>query len=210
MHTNEKSRNLKWENKVLVVDDILTNEQQDYLKRILLSSEFPWFYTPDITGDHSRDWRPAFNHYLVDDGIIKVGGKPLSLLQELINNCLSKLYQEFNAKTNYELFRMRTFLQMPLANLVGSKRDTHHVDFYEERHLSILYYVFDADGDTIIFENMYHPDHPEIPELNELKVKKKVTPKQGRVVIFDGYHWHTGTQPQKGMRCVINSNVLQK
>jgi hypothetical protein len=43
-----------------------------------------------------------------------------------------------------------------------------------------------------------------------LKVKKKVTPKQGRVVIFDGYHWHTGTQPQKGMRCVINSNVLQK
>jgi hypothetical protein len=57
---------------------------------------------------------------------------------------------------------------------------------------------------------MYHPNDIKDPELNELKVKKKVTPKQGRVVIFDDYHWHTGTQPQKGMHCVINSNVFQK
>ena len=57
---------------------------------------------------------------------------------------------------------------------------------------------------------MYHPNNTKVPELTELKVIMEVTPKQGRVVIFDGYHWHTGTQPQKGMRCVINSNVLQK
>lgn len=210
MHTCGESQNMKWENTVLVVDDILTKEEQDYLKRILLSSQFPWHFTPDVTGDHSRDARPAFNNYLVDDGKINVGGKPLSLLQKLIDNSLSRLYEEVNVQANYQLFRMRTFLQMPLANLVGSRRDTHHVDFYKERHLSILYYVFDADGDTIIFENMYHPDNPKVPELKELKVKKKVTPKQGRVVIFDGYHWHTGTQPQKGMRCVINSNVFQR
>jgi hypothetical protein len=38
----------------------------------------------------------------------------------------------------------------------------------------------------------------------------EVTPKQGRVVIFDAYHWHAETQPGTGMRCVINSNVSQK
>jgi hypothetical protein len=201
---------MEWENAVLVVDDILPEKEQETLKNILLSPQFPWHFTPDVTGEHSTDGRPAFNHYLVDDGKVNVGGKPLSLLQKLINNSLARLHEEFHVKANFEVFRMRTFLQMPLANLVGSKLDTHHVDYYKERHLSILYYVFDADGDTIIYENMYHPDNPGVPEPDALKIKNQVTPKQGRVVIFDGYHWHTGTQPEKGMRCVINSNVFQK
>ena len=200
---------MEWENKVFVVDDILAKQQQEDLKKILLSSQFPWHFVPDVTGEGSRDGRPAFNNKLVDDGKLNVGGKALSLLQQLIDNSLSKLDEELNVKANYELFRIRTILQMPLANLAGSRRDAHHID-YIKKHLSILYYVFDADGDTVIFENMYHPNDVKVPEPNELKVKKKVTPKQGRVVIFDGYHWHTGTQPQKGMRCIINSNVFQK
>ena len=208
-HSNEKSHNMSWENKVLVVDDILTNKQQEDLKGILLSSRFPWHFTPDVTGEGSKDGRPAFQNKLIDDGKLNVGGEALNLLQQLINNSLSKLYEEVHVKADYELFRIRTFLQLPLANLGGSRRDAHHID-YVKKHLSILYYVFDADGDTVIYENMYHPNDTNVPEPNELKVKKEVTPKQGRVVIFDGYHWHTGTQPQNGMRCVINSNVLQK
>jgi len=200
---------MEWENKVFVVDDILAKQQQEDLKKILLSSQFPWHFVPDVTGEGSRDGRPAFNNKLVDDGKLNVGGKALSLLQQLIDNSLSKLDEELNVKANYELFRIRTILQMPLANLAGSRRDAHHID-YIKKHLSILYYVFDADGDTVIFENMYHPNDVKVPEPNELKVKKKVTPKQGRVVIFDGYHWHTATQPEKGMRCIINSNVFQK
>ena len=201
---------MEWKNKVLVFDDILNKKQQEDLKGILLSDHFPWHFVPDVTGQFSEDGRPAFHNKLIYDGQVNVGGKALSLLQQLINNSLSKLYEEFNVKAEYDLFRIRTFLQMPLANLVGSRRDTHHIDYFEKRHLSILYYVFDADGDTIIFENMYHPNDTKFPKHDDLKVKKKVTPKQGRVVIFDGYHWHTGTQPEKGMRCVINSNVLQK
>ena len=200
---------MEWENKVFVVDDILPKKQQEVLKRILLGNQFPWHFIPDVSGGESEDGRPAFRNKLIDDGKVNVGGKALSLLQQLINNSLSKLHEELNVKANYEVFRIRTILQLPLANLGGSRRDAHHID-YIKRHLSILYYVFDADGDTVIFENMYHPNDKKIPEPNELKVKKKVTPKQGRVVIFDGYHWHTGTQPIKGMRCIINSNVLQK
>jgi hypothetical protein len=201
---------MEWENKVIVVDDILTKKQQEDLKRILLGKQFPWHFIPDVTGEGSRDERPAFHNKLIDDGKVNVGGDALSLLQQLINNSLSKLYEELNVKANYDLFRIRTILQLPLANIDGSRRDAHHIDYIKKKHLSILYYVFDADGDTVIFENMYHPDNIKVPEPHELKVKKKVTPKQGRVVIFDGYHWHTGTQPKKGMRCIINSNVLQK
>ena len=199
---------MEWENKVIVVDDILPKKQQEDLKRILFGNKFPWHFIPDVTGG-SRDGRPAFHNKLIDDGKVNVGGDALSLLQLLINNSLSKLHEELDVKADYEIFRIRTILQMPLANLVGARRDAHHVD-YIKKHLSILYYVIDADGDTIIFENMYHQNDTKVPEPNELKVKKKVTPKQGRVVIFDGYHWHTATQPKKNIRCIINSNVLQK
>ena len=201
---------MEWANKVFVVDDILTLGEQEDLKRILLSGQFPWHFIPDVTGEASKDGRPAFNNNLIYNGKVNIGGKPLELLQQLIKNSLFKVYEETHVQADYDLFRTRTFLQMPLANLAGSRRDTHHIDYFEQRHLSILYYVFDADGDTLIFKNMYHPDHPEVPGIDELEVKERVTPKQGRVIIFDGYHWHTGTQPQKGMRCVINSNVFQK
>ena len=32
----------------------------------------------------------------------------------------------------------------------------------------------------------------------------KITPKQGRVVIFNGLLRHTATQPINGSRCIIN------
>ena len=128
----------------------------------------------------------------------------------MIKNSLARMYREWGVQADYELFRTRTFIQLPLANLSGSRRDTHHIDYLRERHLSILYYVLDADGDTVIYDNMYHPDNTDIPAIDDLRIKAEVTPKQGRAIIFDGYHWHTGTQPEHGMRCVINSNLFQK
>ena len=44
--------------------------------------------------------------------------------------------------------------------------------------------------------------------MRDLKEKKRVTPKAGRVVIFNGKHWHTSFQPEHNVRCVINYNVI--
>ena len=99
-------------------------------------------------------------------------------------------------------------MQFPLGNLKGTEYDNHHID-HTHVHLSILYYVLDADGDTVLFENTYEPNlRPETPPPEQLKEVKRVSPKQGRVVVFDGYRWHTATQPKTGIRCVINSNII--
>ena len=47
----------------------------------------------------------------------------------------------------------------------------------------------------------------DIPYAEEVNVLKKVKPKQGRVVVFDGLHWHTAEQPTKDVRCIINFNI---
>jgi ectoine hydroxylase-related dioxygenase (phytanoyl-CoA dioxygenase family) len=130
------------------------------------------------------------------------------MLEPLWTNCIQKVKEETNSAGNYSIVKSRTFLQLPLNGLSGREYDAHHVDLLKE-HFALLYYVCDADGDTVIFENMYSESDRKVPELHELKEKMRVTPKQGRVVIFDGYYWHTATQPAKSVRCVINTDVVQ-
>ena len=76
--------------------------------------------------------------------------------------------------------------------------DTPHIDT-DDKHFVMLYYVCDSDGDTIIYN--------EKVESKEYTVKKSVTPKQGRVVLFDGGLYHTAEQPTKDTRCVVNYNL---
>jgi len=76
--------------------------------------------------------------------------------------------------------------------LLNKSVDTPHVDSAEP-HLVYLYYVVDSDGQTLFLKNK--------------KVIKKIKPKQGRLVIFNGNIYHTAEQPEKGKRCVINFNV---
>ena len=43
---------------------------------------------------------------------------------------------------------------------------------------------------------------------NQTTIKKTVKPKKGRVVMFDGWLWHTAQLPSDETRCVINYNVI--
>jgi len=78
-----------------------------------------------------------------------------------------------------------------------------------EPHLVYLYYVNDCDGDTVIYDYISNGTHTlDIPFYEDIKIKKKITPKQGMVVIFDGMTWHTSTQPTRGNRCIINFDMI--
>ena len=51
-----------------------------------------------------------------------------------------------------------------------------------------------ADGDTILFND-------------QGDIMKSVTPKKGRVLVFDGSILHGGGIPKKGPRCIVNYDV---
>ena len=48
----------------------------------------------------------------------------------------------------------------------------------------------------------------DIPNYEDVKIMKKIRPKQGRVLVFDGMTWHSSTQPTKGPRCIINFDMV--
>ena len=187
---------------ILVIDNFISLEYQEKIKQELLGLEnnFPWIYTEDVTGagDYDSQHRAALGHQYVeidDDDVSEI----TSVYHHLFTPMLSKACQHLKMP-EVEVLQGRSFLQFPLKNIDTSVVDTPHIDLDEgDEHIVVLYYVIDSDGDTIIYN--------ERTESSSYTEKQRVSPKQGRVVIFEGGQYHTAQQPQNGTRCVVNYNL---
>ena len=187
------------DSEIIVIDNIIDSDYQEQIKSILLGEinykdyEFPWYYTKDVTKSDSQDSqkRPAFTH-----GYVKLSGIVISEFHDIFLNLIKVCCHRLQM-TTVDVIQGRSFLQLPLTTKKG-KVDTPHIDT-DDKHFVMLYYVVDSDGDTIIYN--------EKVESEEYTIKKSVTPKQGRVVLFDGGLYHTAEQPTKDTRCVVNYNL---
>ena len=76
-------------------------------------------------------------------------------------------------------------------------------------HKTILYYINDADGDTILMNEKFQPaDNIPGAEVNTT-VATRVTPKQGRIVCFDGLRYHAPSNPIFARkRYLLNINFI--
>ena len=190
---------------IYVIDNFIDAEYQKDIRNVLIGQfqykeeDFPWYYIEDITaaGDTGNQSRRALAHEYVSyvDGE-KIGEK-LSIFHHLFLPMLKDVCRRMNIK-NINVLQGRSFLQFPLL-LKDRSVDTPHIDIYNKEHLVVLYYVCDSDGDTIIYN--------EREQLGTYTIKQKVTPKQGRMVLFDGSLMHTAEQPLNNARCVVNYNL---
>jgi len=191
-----------YRNKIWVFDDIIDVKLQDDIEKTFLSLDFPWFFNKDVSVlDNEVQQRPGFSHYFVS----KDGGENSDWhepLLPIIKNSCKKISYKYS-----KILQGRAFLQLPLNLKDRHIVDSPHLDITEFRHLVVLYYVCDSDGDTVIYKNNYE-NGKTIPQLKDLVENKRVSPKKGRVVVFDGYFWHTACQPENNKRLVINYNVI--
>ena len=186
--------------KIYVFDDIIDKPYQNKIKSILIGEtrynhqDFPWYYIDDITsaGEYENQKRGAFSHDYVhyEEGI---ESNFHYLFIDLIKKSCSKLKIK-----EVDVLQGRSFFQLP-SNIKKEDVDTPHTDM-PYSHFVMLYYVCDSDGDTIIY------NEKTISEKG-LTVQKKVTPKQGRVVLFDGAYYHTAQQPNNNIRCIVNYDL---
>ncbi len=191
---------------IVVIDDIIDLEYQNGIKGILLGDDafqgryFPWFYTEDVTGANDKDsqHRAALGHeyvFLDDDDT----GRVISGFHNMFLPMLKEAIRRVGLKQEETgILQGRSFLQLP-RNIQREDVDTPHIDINRKKHLVALYYVCDSDGDTIIYN--------ERVKSENYTIKRRVTPKQGRMVIFDGTLYHTAEQPLHSTRCVVNYNL---
>ena len=190
---------------ILIIDDFIDKDYQEDIKDVLLGKEewgdllFPWHYIDDVTAafEDNNQGRPGLSHVYVEYNDDKTSDI-VSDFHDLFIPLL-ELACETLEVPSARIVQGRSFMQFPL-NLQSDEDDTPHIDLEEgERHIVVLYYVKDSDGDTVIYN--------ERTESNTYTVKQKVTPKQGRVVIFDGGQYHTAQQAINSVRCIVNYNL---
>ena len=203
---------------ILVFDDFIDLEYQEQIKKQLLGAEdsfgprFPWFYVEDVTSAYDEDsqHRPGLSHSYVDLPLELTGdendvlepysvGKVMSGYHDLFVPMLKRVGFKLGLR-NLNVIQGRSFLQFPV-NTDGTI-DNPHIDIIGKvDFLVALYYVCDSDGDTVIYN--------ETKESKTYTIKKSITPKQGRMVIFDGSLYHAAEQPiNSNTRCIVNYNLM--
>tara|TARA_Y100000004_G_C8748831_1_gene341485 strand:- start:43 stop:603 length:561 start_codon:yes stop_codon:yes gene_type:complete len=182
---------------ILVFDNIIDSKSQKEIQDIVFN-KVKWTFVADVTNPQkNQQQRPGFLYnYMKENIVYKYHNDMIKILDAACN--------KINFKRN-DCLQGRSFLQLPL-NLKDRRLDAPHIDANKD-HLVILYYVNDSDGDTVIYKNKFISED-KTPKFDELEEWKRVTPKSGRVVMFNGKHWHTAQQPEHNVRCIINYNVV--
>lgn len=215
-------------NDIIVVDDVISPQFQDMIERWLLAPASTWSFARDVAlADNvieklQLNTRPGFSKTLFN---IKTGQS-----NDLYPMILPMVFEAaYKANINVETVMFsRSFLTMPIVGDTPDTFDHIHVDTPDE-HIVCLYYANDADGDTIFFDRTVHDMLEEqsvkaelagkptfydqnLLELIDSKVNKKdfkiikrVTPKKGRVVFFNGLRYHTASRCTNGHRLIVNT-----
>ena len=161
----------------------------DQIEELVTSHDFPWYLLKETTFDDGQE-RPysgvfdnnSFSHVLVMDYQV------VSHQYDLFESAL-RLIAHHSKQPFTDIYRVRLGCLLP-DNL---PHHCPHVDF-EEPHTTALYYVNETDGDTYFFE----------PK------KGAVSPKRGKMIVFNGLSKHASSSPSKGYRIALNVNFKPK
>tara|TARA_Y100000004_G_scaffold197178_1_gene270227 strand:+ start:2830 stop:3423 length:594 start_codon:yes stop_codon:yes gene_type:complete len=187
---------------IYIIDDVIPKTHQDLIEKRFCKTPITYTFNPEIGHINFRKGTNfGFSKQLKDNTYID----PLYYLIEPIAYASLKMIDK--KLSLISLARIFT-----TTGGTRTKKDVLHTDS-SFPHNVILYYINDADGDTILFDLFNdNPDNKtnfsSYGEEHEQKIKKSVTPKKGRVVIFNGLRYHCATRPKKNFRSVLNFNTL--
>lgn len=171
----------------------------------------------------------TFAHYIVEKKIDKINILNNETYEKISSFIIKRLKEKVNFEEK-EIATSRAWLYLPLREDMVDSTTGIHFDVYFDNY-TCIYYVNDSDGDTVIFEQT-ESDYPVMarshrrPEIAQVtdnrpaeslcyyqgtrmfKEHARITPKKGRILLFDGSRYHHGTQPRTNHRCLINFNLI--
>lgn len=177
---------------VFVYDDIVPKFMQDYFQGIIFGKTETTDMYPTV--DFSIKYEPTAE----ENGII-----PVSFNHILKSSArLSPHLENFSKLVNIACEHKKLLLKDILYGRVFlTTPQITTLDYYAPHtdlpypHWVVLYYVNDADGDTVFFDNYNN-------------IITTVTPKKGRIVLFNGLIKHSGGIPKTHARCIVNFDIL--
>lgn len=169
----------------MIIHDLVPVEHRIKLQNIISSNTFNWKFFADSVGE-GMDSVFQFIH------LVNLNGEAMSPYNDDILVILNYFEMRTGLKVK-SIYRVKVNL---LTRRETSKEEhlrTLHQDLeHSKNYVSMVYYVNDSDGDTVIYDD----------EGIEIE---RCSPKAGNAVFFMSDMQHAGTIPQKNdTRVVIN------
>ena len=185
---------------VLELEDFVPPSYAKILEDMICrSGEFLWQYNastndlkaPEIMNKNEQSYESdQFVHALYQEGARR------SAFFDIVFPMFYFLEEKTGvALATVERMKANLLVQKPVA---PDSYNTPHIDIPTPPMKSLLYYVKDSDGDTFIFNETYADKKP-------LTVRKRVSPRRGKAVLFDSNIWHASSNPRENAtRVVLN------
>jgi hypothetical protein len=195
----------------MIIEDtsVITDSRKKEIKNLLYKIPFWW-------SDYSTTEKfPYYSHLLVDRPRDQKNFNHRSNF-EIVSPYFEYFYflvREFCDKYNVEFTNIIRACLNNTFYFPGYPYIDPHVDFCRQNHLVLLIYLNEASGETLIFEKTAKfEDENLIDDVSYFKnkfyrVKRKVKPTFGKIICFDGKHYHSNKFPKPGEKrvvCVFN------
>ena len=202
--------------KFLVIDNFIPQSYQDHLERIFYRqpNEIYEFNanSSGLTEKNKKLLQEAISEYTVKEGPQMVcvplknqneiwnDVKPLSWFLELYTGITIRSIHRCKINLNPRNESWTKSIHVPHSD-VGSYYD-QNLDTKNDQYYSLIYYIKDSDGPTIIFDRtadeFFHLKKP-------LSIIGEVEPKKGRAILLKSDLLHAGTNPvESDSRIVAN------
>jgi len=188
-------------------DDLISKSYQDFIEKAF-TEDFPWYYQNQDLEEWEEEWKSSnFVHMIylnprspytmdIDSPTELIWQPPLQKTQRYKDMVYPILLQALD-KPVKELYRIRAV--MNIRGQIGDKGYPPHVDLLYP-HLTMLYYVNDADGPTRLYDGK--------DQKSPGNVVAEVEPKKGRVLFMSGDTFHAGSGTTSYRRILLNFNFL--
>ena len=190
-----------------IIDNLIPQLLQDNLKKNILDPNFPWCHilSSDLGADASDDYVDKKKIEFHNDKIIDPGQFYHNVLIDQKPGIFFQWFTPILDAIKYDgmrILRMKMNFNYPLWGLDENSHGIPHVDLpLEKKYTTAIYYVTDADGDTILFNEQNGYQGP-------LTIQTRVSPRKGRIVLFDGRTLHAACPPNSNKpRIVLNINI---
>lgn len=189
------------EDEIRIVENFFPLYLQKKYKGIFFSEQITWNFNQYATSSNNDT---SYNTNIKEDSsfvhIFEQSNKETSLFLEQV----SKSIKEHFSVDVKEILRARLRFSMPNPLYEDNWYLPPHTDFMIPHH-TLIYYINDNDAETLFFDQKHVP---ESKSNFDMKVIKKIKPKQGTAVLFNGLIFHAAKTSKLNPRMLLNINFL--
>ena len=188
-----------------LIEDLVTPDQSNTIDELMHSNRFPWFLLPNMSQQESDNPKVSitlgyFHVFIREDLGGGIGG---SENNSYYSNIFTDLLEVVQLRYNFvvdKILRIRGRMTLREPGHDDTMYCAPHTDFInqKDKYYSLVYYVYDSDGDTYLFND-------------DGSVKFRSTPIKGNMFLFDGDTVHAGNCPiNSPYRTIVNYDFTIK